>query len=169
MTRKPKDKAPRGRGVEDRREAWIQRYLTNGNNATEAAVHAGYSPDGARLQGHRMLHHPDIIPQLAARAQVVAEAAEMTTVNWAREVRAIAFADPAEMFGVDGALLPVPQMPPRIRAALASVTVDAAGKTTVRLNSKNEALVTMARHLGLFERDNEQLRSDVRVRIELVG
>jgi hypothetical protein len=34
---------------------------------------------------------------------------------------------------------------------------------------KNVALQTMARHLGLFEKDNRQIAENIRVRIELVG
>ena len=38
-----------------------------------------------------------------------------------------------------------------------------------RFWDKVGALTVMARHLGLFERDNAQQRSDIRVTVELVG
>ena len=39
----------------------------------------------------------------------------------------------------------------------------------VRLWDKIGALTAMARHLGLFERNNAEQQSDIRVTIELVG
>jgi hypothetical protein len=86
---------------------------------------------------------------------------------------AVAFSDIGELFDADGKLLPLPRLPPHVRAAISSVKVRRTPEkdeiVEVRLWDKVGALTVMARHLGLFERNNVEQQSDIRVTIELVG
>lgn len=43
-----------------KQQSFINAYLANGFNATQAAIEAGYSPDTARQQGSRLLTNVDI-------------------------------------------------------------------------------------------------------------
>jgi phage terminase small subunit len=156
----------------ERRQRFVERYLVNGNNAKEAAICAGISPASAKQAGCAMLKEPSVREALAARAKAVAEAAEMTSANWGRELSAVAFTDPADLFDADGKILAVDKMSPRIRAALASIKIktdiDGGTTTEIKLWPKVEALNTMARHLGLFEKDNRQLAPNLSLVVELV-
>jgi hypothetical protein len=88
-------------------------------------------------------------------------------------LRAVAFSNVGDLFDADGKLIPVQHLPPHVQAAISSLKVRATpdDETVVeaRLWDKVGALTVMARHLGLFERDNTQQRPDIRVTIELVG
>lgn len=170
----PVDRTKRGRSKElagRRRKAFLERYLVNGNIGIEAAGFAGYQ-GGAKTLGVRacnLLKHPDVATELAQRAKKIAASAEMTTDNWAREVAALAFSRVGELYRADGTLIPIHLLPDHVQAAIASVEVLKDGTMMPRLAEKKGALEMMAKHLGLFERDNAQRGENVRVIVELVG
>lgn len=47
-----------------KQRAFINAYMTNGFNATQAAIKAGYSEDSARVIGHENLTKPDIASEI---------------------------------------------------------------------------------------------------------
>lgn len=147
--------------------AFVEAYMTNGQNAAAAAKAAGSASKSLRAAGWFMLQKPAVKALLAERAQKVASIAEMNTENWARELKATAFSRAGELFGPDGKLIPLHSLPDHVQAALHVKVND--GAVEYQLRDKMAALNTMARHLGLFEKDNGQQAPDVRVRVELVG
>lgn len=48
------------------------------NNATQAAIRAGYSPDTAYSQGQRLLKHVEVARAIASKSQKVAGRLELT-------------------------------------------------------------------------------------------
>ena len=150
-------------------DAFVEHYLTNNHNATAAARAAGLRARDYTSAGYRMLQKTAVRARLAERAQAVAELATMNTANWAAEVRALAFGRIGDLLGPDGQLVPVALLAPHVQAMIAGVKVSRKGVVEYKLAPKAPALEMMARHLGLFERDNAQLKSDIRVSIELVG
>ena len=167
----PRRKAGRSAGaVAQRRKLFVEAYLSNGHNAAQAAIAAGTGGKQPRAEGWKLLHHPEVQHLIATRAERVAELAEMNTATWARELRAVAFSKVGDLVGPDGMPLPVHLLPAHVQAAIASMKVTARGDVIeYKFWDKCTALQTMARHLGLFERDSAQQRNDVRVTIELVG
>jgi len=79
-------------GTAERRQAFVQAYITNGHNATQAAIAAGYSPKGARVQGLRLLTNDNIQTELATLAEKTADAADVKAEDVLREAASIAFA-----------------------------------------------------------------------------
>lgn len=81
-------------------------------------------------------------------------------VETLKELAALVFNDPAAAFSQDGDVLPIREMPRSTRAAIASVkqrrTLRGELVTEVRFWDKNQALDKLMRHLGMFERDNDQ-------------
>jgi hypothetical protein len=61
-----------------RRNVFVQAYIANGHNATQAAITAGYSTKTAYSQGQRLLKHVEISGQLADVAQKIGEIAGLT-------------------------------------------------------------------------------------------
>ena len=176
---KPKPKQPikpkAGRSasaVAAREDAFIEAYLSNGQNMTEAGIAAGFTGKrvGINESVRKLMNRPHVRQRLTERARSVAELAGMSTEAWAHGLRAIAFSDIGAMLGSDGKLAPVATLPPHVRASIASVKEMPDGTVVAdKLWNKNDALTTMARHLGLFERDNAQAKSDVRVVIVPMG
>lgn len=152
---------------------WVEAMLTNGGNATQAAVAAGYkSGEAAKKAGHRMSTNVHVAEMLEKRRAAVLAQAERTTLLTVQEVledlaQARRF-DPAKMYGEDGRLLPVRDMPPEIRMHLEGVEIDeiAVGRgkdrvvightSKVRFPKKSVAREQAMKHLGLFEKDNTQ-------------
>ena len=59
--------------LEPKQAAFVQHYLANGQNGTQAAIKAGYSQVSARAIASKLLTKPDIKDALAAGRQAVAE------------------------------------------------------------------------------------------------
>lgn len=100
MTNKPRKKpnAPRAKATdgakrtsEDRGQAFIHAYLSNGHNATQAAIAAGYSPKTAQQKGSNLLHRPDILERLNAERDRLAKENKVTVEKIAQELAKIAF------------------------------------------------------------------------------
>lgn len=53
-------KRPNRDGLSPKKRAFVAAYLTNGFNATQAALAAGCARRGARVRGHELLHHPKV-------------------------------------------------------------------------------------------------------------
>src|SRR5437868_4356422 len=76
-----------------RQSAFVSEYAVD-MNATQAAIRSGYSPKGAKVQGSRLLAHPDVkaavIEALAKRADCVGLKAEDVIAK----LRRVAFSEP---------------------------------------------------------------------------
>ena len=92
----------------------------------------------------------------------------------AHELCSIAFADPAELFDQDGSLRSIADLPPHVRAAVASVETVRGGGIKVKLWNKNSALDSLGRWRRMFvelqergkpgefdHQTNEELRADI--------
>jgi len=51
-----------------RQQAFIDNLLTNGGNATQCAIKAGYSPKSAKVEASRLLKHDKVLKQLQTQA-----------------------------------------------------------------------------------------------------
>lgn len=147
----------------ERKALFVEAYIANGGNATEAAKAAGYSAATARSQGSRLLTDADIKASVAARAQETAQKYELNTELVVRSIVQELTFDPAKLYGQDGRLLAITELPEDIRMALTSVEFEQLGspdapvfvrkvKWAQRHNAREQAM----KHLGMFERDNSQ-------------
>lgn len=144
-------------------------------NATQAAIRAGFSPASARQQASRMLQDPRVkaaIHDVEARIvdKVVTERAA-TLDRTIREIARIAFFDPRRLFTEDGRPLAVTELDDDTAAVVAGLDVaeEWAGSgderqlaATIRkwkLSDKKGALDMLMKHLGGYAVDNEQKQS----------
>ena len=167
-----------------RKALFVEAYVSNGGNATQAAITAGYSEKSARRIGTRLSTDVHISAEIEKRrAQVIAQAEETTglTVSGVlRELAGIVHSDLRGAFDPDtGALLAPNQWPDGVARSIASVkVVEMAGgmkvggegdgeggpalqhvpmyTKEVKLWDKNSAIDKAMKHLGLYEADNEQ-------------
>ena len=158
-------------GTAERRRAFVQAYIANGHNATQAAVAAGYSPRTARSQGQRLLTHVDVRQDLSEAAREVAAKAGLETKRTIQEVARLSYFDPLGLYGPDGQLLSVAEMPAETRACIASMDFDRDTGRLVRVKiwDKNAALEKAMKHFGLYDRDNRQKSENLMIQVNLVG
>lgn len=165
----------------DRRRLFVLAYLGNGQNATQAAITAGYSPKTAHVQGAQLLRDLKVQTQLAAHSRDVAAIAGLDTERTLREVARLAYNDPRQFLSSDGALKPIEEWTPDMAAAVASLEVDEIHTGTgedrklvghtkkLKFWDKNAALEKAMKHHGLYEHDNRQNSQNYSLQVVIVG
>lgn len=85
-SRKPAKTAARksGQGLSPKQARFVAEYLKD-QNATQAAIRAGYSKGTAKQQGSRLLTNADVVAEVNKRQKRVATKAEITVESLARE------------------------------------------------------------------------------------
>lgn len=147
-----------------RRKVFVEAYIANGGNATDAAKTAGYSAKTAYSQGGRLLKNVEIAAEIAARSKQIAKKYELTTESIIAELAKIVHADLRKLVGANGEILPVKDWPDDLASAIAAIDVteigldgNAIGQTKkIKLWDKNSAIEKAMKHLGMFEKDNAQ-------------
>ncbi len=164
-----KTNARHGTGAE-MRERFIAEYLVD-ENQTQAAIRAGASPYSAHNTAHRWMKREDVRVAIAAhRERVLApirDRYEITTDKLLRELALLAFSNPADYMRVDDDGQAVIDLSDATRdqfAAISSVKAKTITRTIgdidivehateLRLVSKRDALVDLARIHGLFKEE----------------
>lgn len=152
-----------------RRHAFVEAYIANGGNATEAATTAGYSPATAYQAGYRALKDVEIQQLLIERRNELAEKYRLTSDRVLEQLGKIVYADVRKAFDKNGALLAVHDMPDEVAHAITSIEVDMLprvdddgvtrmiGRTAkIKFADKGAAIDKAMKHLGLFKADNQQ-------------
>lgn len=140
---------------------FVREFLVD-RNATQAAIRAGYSAKTAREQGHALRGKPEIQTLIREAEAQLAERTEITAERVIEEMARIAFSDVGDVFTDTGGLKRVEDMPSDIRRALSSVEVvtrkvqggdgdEVEQVAKIRLWDKQQALVNLGKHLGLFK------------------
>lgn len=158
MSGQGSDGSPPLRGLQER---FVQEYLVD-LNATRAAIRAGYSPKSAYSAGPRLLRLPGV---RAAVEAAMAERRQRVRVSQDRvvtELARLAFSDIRDFAAWDGEgvrLRDSGELPPGGTACIAEIvqTPGREGRALrLKLHGKTRALEALARHLGLFDREEDR-------------
>lgn len=131
-------------------ERFSQEYSISGN-ATKAALKAKYSKKTARTQGSKLLTIVDIAWRISYLQKQIAAKCEVTADMIALEYKKLAFSNMQDLVDSKGKNIPLEKLPRDVAAAIQSVT-----DKGIKLHSKEKALDSLGRHIGFFEKDNEQ-------------
>jgi len=140
-----------------KREQFCLEYLVD-LNATQAAIRAGYSPKTAGSQGEQLLKKVEIQQRIA---ELRADREQRTQIEGDRvieELKRIGLARIDEAVECRGRTVKIKsfaELSPDVLAAIESVQQTKDG-IKVKFHNKLAALEQLARHLGLFEKDNAQ-------------
>lgn len=166
--------------VASRRGAFLDAYMANGHNATQAAIKAGYSARSAASQGQRLLKDVEVSGELADAAREVSEAVGLATQVTLQEVKRLSESDIRKLYRPDGTMKDPREWDDATAAAVASIEIveefsgtgadrKLVGHTKkVKLWDKNAALEKALKHLGLYERDNTQRSENLSLQVVLV-
>jgi len=167
MTDKPRNLASERAAAKQR--LFTEAYITNGGNATKAAIAAGYSAKTAGQAGNRLLKNVEITDSVAERRAEVIESMQLTTERTLREIARLAYFDPRKLLDSSGRPKPLHELDDDTAAAIAGMEVldkydkpEDGGASTVstiikyKLADKNAALEKAMKHLGQYEQDNKQ-------------
>lgn len=171
-------KVARGRiAMQARHMIFVRTFLTNGRNATRAAIAAGYGPADAAHRGLDLLKRPEIAKFIAKDMANLEKITGLAAERTLREVARIAYSDPRQLFTANGKPIPIEELGDDQAATVASSETDVItkhskiiGRTTkLKLWDKNAALEKAMRFHGLYERDNAQRGESLKLQVVLVG
>lgn len=151
-----------------RRKVFVEAYIANGGNATDAAIKAGYSEKTARFQASRLLTDPNIQAEIAERRKALVRKYELTAEMVTRSIVQELTFDPARLYNDDGTLKAIPDLDEDVRMALTSVEFEQIGSVDapvfvrkVKWSQRGTAREQAMKHLGMFEKDNQQKLTDL--------
>jgi len=143
------------------REAFVREYLVD-LNVTQAAIRAGFSEKTAGQAGHRVFRRVEIQAAIQLAMDERAKKTGVQAEEIINELLKVARLDIGVLYGNDGSLLPIHQIPEDARRAMSGIEVDElwegsgeareqVGVTRkVKLLDKLRALELLGKHLRLF-------------------
>jgi phage terminase small subunit len=169
---------PPGEALSPKHEAFVQAYVSNGMNATEAykAVYPKYgSEKAAGANAARLIGNDRIQARIAEIMRAGAERAEITIEKVLRELAVLGFSDigkvvrwrpevvyeeiedednpdkpPRQVLQSRVLVLDSATLPPEVRLAVAEVSQSPNGALRVKMHDKHGPLVSIGKHLGMF-------------------
>jgi phage terminase small subunit len=147
-----------------RKVAFAHAYIANDGNGLQAAITAGYSPNGAGVTASRMLKDLKVQALIADATANAAKISGLTVERTLREVSRLAYSDPRKFYRKDGQLIPIHELDDDTAACIASIEVDEIGSgdkvightKKIKHWDKNAALEKAMKYHGLYEEDNRQ-------------
>lgn len=156
-----------------RQAAFVREYLVD-LNATQAAIRAGYSKNRAGEIGYQLLQKTTIQAAIKEEMDKRAERTEITADKVLKEFAKLAFFDPRNLFDDKGNPKDITELDENTAAALSGLDVvqeydPDTGVTSYtkkyKLASKQSALDSLGRHLGMFL-DRSEVNASVAVTME---
>jgi phage terminase small subunit len=139
-------------GLSPKQQRFVAEYLID-QNATQAAIRAGYSPRTAKSIGYENLTKPDVLAAITGGLRKLMDQPVSEAERIIAEAKRIAFSDIRRLYDPRGRLLSGQDLPDDIAPAVSSMRVversKGKGETEVirevKLWDKNAAIGTLAR------------------------
>jgi phage terminase small subunit len=167
--------------LSDKQIRFCEEYLKD-FNATKAALRAGYAKSTAEKQAQLWIgknrdlsYYPEMYDLVDQERKRLSKESGITNERILLEYARIAFSDVREFLNEDGSLKDIQKLSDAAAAAIASIETDeiwdAQGRDKkvigvsrkIKRWEKVKALDSLARILGMFEKDNEQSRPVVQI------
>ena len=150
-----------------KQELFVREYLKD-LNATQAAIRAGYSPNGASVQATRLLANASISAAIAAKQGKVMNKLDISVERILLERARLAFFDPRKLLDNTGRPLALQDLDDDTAAAIAGLKVSDkyetppdGGERTVstvleyKLADKNASLTALEKVNGMYSSGDE--------------
>jgi phage terminase small subunit len=135
-------------------------------NASLSAEYAGFAADSSKQEGWRLLQRDDVQEYISRLQTLLAEKTGISQQKVLQEIAKIAFSDIRKYYQDDNNLKPICDLDDNEAAALASVKsyeetmpgtdIIVGFNKEIKMYDKLAGLEKLARHLGLYEKDNDQ-------------
>ena len=145
-----------GRKVSDKESRFAHEYAKD-HNGTRSARAAGWkgTAQGLAVQASRTLRKPNVAALIAQLQGSQLAKVDASAERVKRELALVAFSDPSQLYGRNGKLLPIHEMPEDARRAISGFTE----KGEPKLWDKPSALGMLAKHHGLLHEVLEVVES----------
>lgn len=143
----------------DKQLAFCNEYLKD-FNATQAAIRAGYSENGANVQGSNLLSNINIQAWLSQRQSTIAKKVDLSLERVLAEYSKIGFFDIRKAFDEDGKMLPIHELDDDTAGGIAGIEIfeetEGSGEETfksgetkkIKIADKRSALDSICKVLG---------------------
>lgn len=172
FTDRAREKTAVARPLTEKQLRFIEHYVIE-QNATQAALKAGYAQASAGQKGHQLLKHPQVGPEIRRRLADLSERHGIDAERVLLEVKRLATSDVRRLFNEHGQLKPPHELDDDTAAAVSSIEVvaraggvDEHGNTIIeyvhkiKFWDKNSALEKAGRNQGLFPTKLEHTGKD---------
>jgi phage terminase small subunit len=148
----------RAMALTTKQQAFVDAYLTNGGNATEAARTAGYAEKGIEQTASRTLSYVEVKQAIMDARREVSERSKVDAAWLLHRLSDEAKADISDLYDEHGALKPVREWPLIWRQGLVQgieveeLSVDGAAVGRVRkvkLDNRVKRLELIGKHIGV--------------------
>lgn len=166
--------------LHQRRTRFVKEFLID-QNATRAAIAAGYSERSAKVTGCRLLTDANVRSQIETGNNKVNGKLDLTVERIREEIARLAYYDPRDFWNEDGTAKPIHEIHEDARRAIAGFEVaelfegsgdkrNLAGYVKkFKLSDKRGALELAARHLKMLTDKVEVTASDEIVKRLMAG
>lgn len=152
-----------GTKLSPKQKLFVDEFLIDFNGAA-AARRAGYAPKNAKITATQNLTKPNVQAYLKKRMCDREKRTEITQDRVLQEYARLAFLDPRQFSDEDGNLLPLHKLSADTAAAVSGFDArrilgddgDASEILKYKFVDKRASLADVAKHLGMFEKDNRQ-------------
>ena len=146
-----------------RQKIFCEEYVNDYNGARSAKA-AGWAEIGAHREASRQLKKQEVKDYIAELQKAIRDRLFISADRVISEVASVAFANIKDFVNGENRVLELKHLPRHITAAVKSiktrVTIDANGIETIHtelsLHDKPDQIDKLMKHLGMFEKDNEQ-------------
>lgn len=150
----------------DKQEAFCQEYVKD-YNATQAAIRAGYSENTAQQIGSENLSKLVIRERIDEIRAEIYQRNKVTIDEIVNGLGELFRVDTTEIFDEEGNIKPIDKMSEKARKAIKSIQVQTytydngseSVKKKIELYSKLDAAEKLMKHLGGYDKDNQQKRA----------
>lgn len=159
--------------LNDKQERFCREYVID-LNGTQAAIKAGYAEKNADVKASQLLRIVKVQALIKKLQAEISKRTEITADMVIQEIAKIAFANQQDYVSEGNSIVDVSKIDKDKAAAVESIqtttttTKDGFETTQVKIkqHSKVAALEQLAKHLGLYEKDNKQKGSLIRVSVK---
>lgn len=155
--------------LSEQKKAFCREYTIDFNGSA-AAKRAGYKATRSRITACELLQQPEIIKEVARLVKERNQQIELTAEKVINELQAIAFAKTTDVVKVKEMTVGKGKTRRKIRAVYVELTSDLDPEMKkaiaeisetrdgirVKQHDKVKALELLGKHLGIFEKDNQQ-------------
>jgi len=149
--------------ISAKRKRFCDEYIKS-LNGNEAAILAGYSKKTARNKASNLLTMPEVAKYLDQLQAKVAKRNEITIDELIQDLAEMKNIDVADLYDEDGLLIDISQLPASFTRCIQEVIETKSG-LKIKFYSKLDAIEKLAKHLGFYEKDNEQSKSEMSINI----